>query len=54
MTARDSGQIKFEDGTAKRGEVFIAEREVRAKCDIAGSESERTGSVFALSFFYKI
>ena len=39
------GQIKSKDRVAKRGEVFTAEREVKAMCDLA-NECERIDSRF--------
>ena len=39
-------QIKSRDRVAKRGEVFTAEREVKAMCDLVKDETERIDSRF--------
>lgn len=49
-TSQDSSvkktQIKSRDRVAKRGEVFTAEREVKAMCDLVKDETERIDSRF--------
>lgn len=37
-------QIKSKERVAKHGEVFTAEREVKAMCDLVKNESERIDS----------
>lgn len=39
-----SKQIKSKERVAKHGEVFTAEREVKAMCDLVKNESERIDS----------
>ena len=42
----DKKQIKSRERVAKRGEVFTAEREVKAMCDLVIDETERIDSRF--------
>lgn len=42
----DKRQIKSRDRVAKRGEVFTAEREVKAMCDLVKDETDRIDSRF--------
>ena len=36
-----AGQVKSKDRVADHGEVFTAEREVKAMCDLVGNECMR-------------
>ncbi|MBQ7343957.1 MAG: restriction endonuclease subunit M [Clostridia bacterium] len=42
----DNSQIKSKERVAERGEVFTAEREVKAMCDLVRDECERLDSLF--------
>ena len=43
---QDSSQIKSKERVSQRGEVFTAEREVKAMCDLVKDECERIDSRF--------
>lgn len=46
VTKQDSSQIKSKERVAERGEVFTAEREVNAMCDLVANECLRPDSRF--------
>ena len=46
QSVKQTSQIKSRERVAKRGEVFTAEREVKAMCDLVKDETERIDSRF--------
>ena len=42
----DGRQVKSRERVRERGEVFTAEREVKAMCDLVKNETERIDSTF--------